>query len=218
MFADKAHNMPITVAIVEDEKEIREMLAILINGSPGYSCIGAFENAEDAIAEIPKLRPDVAIVDIHLPNQSGIDCVYQLKQICSGTQYMMCTSLEDSEHIFKALKAGANGYLTKSTPPVKLLEAISELAGGGSPMSSQIARKVIASFHQAEQTTNAHLEQLSKREQEILQHLSKGLRYKEIAGQLFISVETVRTHIHNIYDKLQVNTRTEALNRVFPGR
>lgn len=206
--------MEIKIAIIEDQKEIREMLAILINGSTGFKCLQTYENAEDAIAELPNIGADVVLVDIHLPKQSGIQCVAQLKKVCQGTQFMMCTSLEDTDNIFNALKAGANGYITKSTPPTKLLEAIVDVYNGGSPMSSQIARKVVGTFQQSKEQQD-QLEELSKREQEILTLLSKGLSYKEIAERLFVSTETVRTHIRNIYQKLQVNSRTEALNKIY---
>ncbi len=207
--------MEIKVAIIEDQKEIREMLVILIQGSEGFKCVGAFENAEQAIDDIPALGADVVLVDIHLPRQSGIECVYKLKELCTTTQYVMCTSLDDTETIFMALKAGANGYLIKSTPPSKILESIKEVAAGGSPMSSNIARKVIDSFHKTEKKSNQNLALLSSREQEVITFLSKGFRYKEIAEKLFLSTETVRTHVRNIYEKLQVNSRTEALNKVF---
>lgn len=207
--------MPITVVIIEDQKEIREMLAILINGSEGFTCIQTYENAEDAISGIPLLNPDVVLVDVHLPQQSGLDCVSKLKPFCPKIHFVICTSLEDTDTIFNALKAGASGYITKSTPPVKLLEAITDVYNGGSPMSSQIARKVVSSFQQTEIVTNKNLQLLSLREREILTLLSKGLRYKEIAGKLFVSIETVRTHIRNIYEKLQVNSRTDALNKVY---
>lgn len=208
--------MSIKVAIIEDQKEIREMLAVLINGSEGFSCLKSFENAEDALNEIPFLKPDVVLVDIHLPKQSGIDCIIKLKPLCPQTQFLMCTSLEDSSTIFSALKAGANGYLTKSTPPAKLLEAIADVHKGGSPMSSHIARKVIEAFQTPEKSFGENeTEILSAREKELLEQLAKGYRYKEIAEKLFISIDTVRTHVRNIYEKLQVNSRTEALNKVF---
>jgi len=159
------------------------------------------------------LKPDVALVDIHLPGESGITVVAKLKQLLPETQAVMCTSLEDNETIFNALKAGASGYITKSTAPAKILEAIMDAYNGGAPMSSQIARKVISSF-QSDETTKKEFEKLSKREQEILDYLSKGYRYKEISGLLHISIETVRKHIHNIYEKLQVNSRTDALNKL----
>jgi DNA-binding NarL/FixJ family response regulator len=208
--------MAINVAIIEDQQELRDMLVVLINGSSGFNCAGAFENAEDAITTIPLLNPDVVLVDIHLPGQSGISCVGNLKQQCINTHFVMCTSLEDNESIFNALKAGAAGYISKSSSPVKILDAITDAYNGGAPMSSQIARKVVASF-QPDKNANPELQKLSVREQEILQYLSKGYRYKEISGFLFISIETVRKHIHNIYDKLQVNSRTDALNKVTKG-
>ena len=208
--------MKIKVAVIEDQKDTRNMLAILINGSDGFECVATFENGEDALAKIPAMNPDVVLVDIHLPNGiSGIECVKRLKITCPDMQFIMCTSLEDADNIFNALQAGASGYLTKSTPPTKILEAITDAHDGGSPMNSQIARKVI-SFFQQKPKVNTELEKLSTREQEILQYLSKGYRYKEIADILFINIETVRKHIHNIYDKLQVNTRTDELNKVYP--
>ncbi len=192
------------------------MLSVLVNGTDGYQCVAAFENGEKAIAAIPGLDVDVALVDIHLAEGiSGTECVRQLKIICTNVQFIMCTSLEDPENIFSALQAGATGYLTKSTPPAKILDAITDAYNGGAPMSSQIARKVISYFFKA-QTKNTELEKLSVREQEILNYLSKGYRYKEIAALLFINIETVRKHIHNIYEKLQVNSRTDALNKVYP--
>ena len=204
----------ISVVVVEDQEHTREMLSALINADENYTCVGSYESAEDAITAIPELKADVALIDIHLPGSSGIECVHTLKQLLPGTQFIMCTSLEDSDNIFKALQAGATGYITKATPPEKILEAIKEAHNGGSPMSSQIARKVITFFHQAPKV-NSELDKLSLREQEILAFLSKGYRYKEIASQLFISIETVRKHIHNIYDKLQVTSRTDAINKVY---
>jgi len=206
--------MVLKIGIVEDEKQIREGIAILINGSEGFSCEYAFDNAEEAIKKIPSLKLDVVLMDIHLSGKSGIDCVAELKSKCPNTQFIMFTSFEDSESVFKALKAGATGYLTKTTQPSKILDAILDVHKGGSPMSSHIARKIVGSFHTSEKYSE--LEKLSSREKEILDLLAKGYRYKEIADQLFLSTETVRTHIRNIYEKLQVNSRTEALNKVYP--
>lgn len=203
--------MVIRVGIVEDEKQIRESLMILVNGSDGFSCQDAFEDAESAIASIPNLELDVVLVDIHLPHKDGIACVKELATKTT-TSFVMCTSFEDSESVFKALKAGAKGYITKTTQPSKILDAIVDVYHGGSPMSSNIARKVVASFHSLPEN-NSELKKLSSREKEILLLLSEGLRYKEIADRLFLSTETVRTHIRNIYEKLQVNSRTEALNK-----
>ena len=204
----------IKVGIVEDEKQIRESLALLINGSEGFTCVDIFGSAEEAIEKIPLLTLDVVLMDIHLPGMTGIQCIAEVKPKCSSTQFLMCTSFEEPDTVFKALKAGATGYLTKTTQPSKILDAIAEVHRGGSPMSSHIARKVVASFQPAQH--NAELQKLSKREIEILDFLSQGLRYKEVADKLFISTETVRTHIRNMYEKLEVNSRTEALNKVFP--
>lgn len=205
----------IRVAVVEDQKQTREMLAALINADERFKCVGTYETAEDAIETLSQQNTDVVLVDIHLPASSGIDCVRALKQRFPSVQFVMCTSLEDSDSIFNALQAGATGYITKATPSAKIIEAIADAHNGGSPMSSQIARKVISFFHQPARP-NTELNKLSTREQEILNHLAKGYRYKEIATTMFISVETVRKHIHNIYDKLQVNSRMDAVNKVFP--
>ncbi|NCT10874.1 MAG: response regulator transcription factor [Flavobacteriia bacterium] len=207
--------MNIQVGIVEDEKQIRESLTVLINGSEGFSCIHAFETAEEAIISIPSLHLDVVLMDIHLPGKDGIDCILNLKPTCNSVQFLMCTSFEDTDSVFKALKAGTSGYITKTTQPSKILDAIVEVFNGGSPMSSNIARKVVNSF-QNSNAENKEMLKLSEREKEILHLLSKGLRYKEIADSLFLSTETVRTHIRNIYEKLHVNSRIEALNKVFP--
>ncbi|MDB5013382.1 MAG: DNA-binding response regulator [Daejeonella sp.] len=210
--------MSIKVVIIEDQKELREMLAVLINTSNDFISLSEFENAEDALVSIPLLSPDVVLVDIHLPGQSGIDCVKQLKSTYTGTKFLMCTSLEDTDSIFNALKAGADGYISKSSSSIKILEAITDVFNGGAPMSSQIARKVVTYFQPTgEKKLNLELEKLSNREKEILQYLSKGYRYKEISGLLFINIETVRKHIHNIYEKLQVNSRTDALNKIYDG-
>ncbi|HWY36934.1 MAG TPA: response regulator transcription factor [Bacteroidia bacterium] len=205
--------MQIKVGIIEDEVEISNSLKLLINGSEGFSCVDTFATANDAIKKIPFLNLNVVLTDIQLPDKTGIDCIIELKPRCPDTQFLMCTSFEDTDSVFKALKAGATGYLTKTTQPSKLLDAIAEVYNGGSPMSSHIARKIVASFQETEK--NTELEKLSQREQEILQLLSKGLRYKEIADTIFVSTETVRTHIRNIYQKLQVNSRTDALNKIF---
>jgi len=205
--------MQLKIGIVEDEQKIREGLAVLINGSNGFLCEHTFDNAESAIEEIPELLLDVVLVDIHLPGKTGIECVAELKSVCKNTQFIMLTSFEDSESVFSSLKAGATGYLTKTTQPSKILEALTDVYNGGSPMSSHIARKIVNSFNIYEK--NIELEKLSMREKEILSLLSEGYRYKEIANKIFLSTETVRTHIRNIYEKLQVNSRTDALNKVY---
>lgn len=205
--------MLIRVAIVEDEKAIREGVAALINGSEGFSSEYRYATAEEALREIPDAAPEVVLMDIQLPGMSGIDCIALLKPLCPDTQFIVFTSFEDADSVFSALKAGATGYLTKTTQPSKILDAIVEVCKGGSPMSSHIARKVVASFYGTEKNTER--QKLSAREQQILELLSDGYRYKDIADRLFLSTETVRTHIRNIYEKLQVNSRTEALNKVY---
>lgn len=203
----------IHVAIIEDVKEIREGLQMLIDGSEGFMCRHTFSTAEEAISNLPASCPDVALMDIHLPGMNGIEAVKRLKGQCPGTQFIMSTIYEDDENIFESLKAGASGYLLKKTAPSKILDAITEVHNGGSPMSSQIARKVIASFHQKNSIDEA--EMLTPKEKEILKALAKGLRYKEIADEMRISIETVRSHARKIYEKLQVQSRTEALNKIY---
>ncbi|MGV3630446.1 MAG: response regulator [Bacteroidota bacterium] len=205
--------MEIKVAIIEDELELQQEIRLLVNGSENFSCVAAFSNAEDAIKQIPELEVDVILTDIHLPGKSGIECIEALKTLCPDVHFLVCTSFEDSETVFKALKAGASGYLVKTTKPSILLDAITDVHRGGAPMSSQIARKVVHSFHQTE--SNTELEKLSKREKEILDLVAKGFRYREIADTLFVSSDTVRTHIYNIYQKLQVNSKMEAINKVY---
>lgn len=202
----------INVMIVEDDKAVREGLRLLINGSEGYNCIAACASAEDALDEISKQKPDVVLMDINLPGMNGIECVVGIKNLWPAIQVMMLTVFDNTDEIFKSLTAGATGYLLKKTPPAKLLEAITELVNGGSPMSGEIARKVVQTFASP---VNVHFPEanLTSREEEILTYLSKGFLYKEIAAALFISIETVRTHIRKIYQKLQVRTRTEALLR-----
>jgi DNA-binding NarL/FixJ family response regulator len=203
----------IHVVIIEDIKEIREGLQMLIDSSEGFACSETFSTAEQAIERIPQSCPDVVLMDIHLPGLNGIEAVKKLKAQCDGTQFIMSTIYEDDENIFESLKAGASGYLLKKTAPSKILDAIVEVYNGGSPMSSQIARKVIASFQHKDSIDETTI--LTPKEKEILKALAKGLRYKEIADEMKISIETVRSHARKIYEKLQVQSRTEALNKVY---
>ncbi|HWD86947.1 MAG TPA: response regulator transcription factor [Mucilaginibacter sp.] len=203
----------IAVAIVEDIKEIREGLKILINLSEGFSCEDVYSTAEQALELLPKTETHVVLMDINLPGISGIECVKHLKPLMPGTQFIMSTVYEDDENIYESLKAGATGYLLKKTVPARILEAITEVYEGGSPMSTQIARRVIASFRREDGIEASEI--LTPREKEILKNLSEGLRYKEIAAKLKISIETVRTHARRIYEKLHVQSRTEALNKVY---
>ena len=205
----------IKVVIVEDDKEMREGLESIVRFHPSLQCLATFGSAEEILEKIASNIPDIVLMDIHLPGISGIECVKRLKPLLITTQFMMCTVYEDNENVFDSLCAGATGYLLKNSPPGRITDAIIDLYHGGSPMSSIIARKVIKAFQPVAQL-NTEIEILTKREKEMLELLAKGYRYKEIAEQLFISFETVRTHIHNIYEKLQVQSRTEAINKAFP--
>lgn len=208
----------ITVCIVDDVSELRQALEEIVSSADGYKCIGTMSNAAEALTKVPILKPDVVLMDINLGvGESGIDCVRELKPSLPATNFMMCTVYEDDEKIFEALSAGASGYILKKTEPPKLLEAIKELHEGGAPMSSQIARKVVFAFRD-KPVSSAHvsaIEQLSHREKQILEQLSRGLMYKEIASVLFISPETVRKHVYHIYEKLHVTNRVEAVNKFF---
>jgi DNA-binding NarL/FixJ family response regulator len=201
---------PIHIAIVEDDRMVRDGLQMLLNGSPGFSCVAVYGSGEEALAGLPEVTPDVVLMDINLPGINGIECILKLKEKELPILFIMLTVFEDPDAIFQSLSAGACGYLLKHTPPARLLEAIQDVYRGGSPMSGEIARKVVQSFQHPPLASSTSTV-LTKREEEILGYLAQGYFYKEIAGSLFISVETVRTHIRNIYEKLQVRTRTEAV-------
>lgn len=205
--------MSITLAIVEDIDEVREGLEQFIGLSSGFKVLDTFKTAEEAAYELPRLKPDIVVMDINLPGMNGIDCIKEIKGKLPKTQFMMFTVYENDEKVFEALKAGASGYLLKNTGLVQLIEAIKELHTGGSPMSANIARKLVAVFQKEESAKP--VEALSTRENEVLQQLSKGLLYKEIADKLSISTATVRQHIHKIYEKLHVQNRTEAINKAY---
>lgn len=216
--------MTISVCIVDDNKDIRSALEQIILMAEGYNLVGAFADAESALQKIPLVQPNVVLMDINLGDgESGIDCVRQLKPLHPEILFMMCTIYEEDEKIFEALKAGANGYILKKTAPGKLLDSLRELYEGGAPMSSQIARKVVNAFQSkpvdAPDTNTAAkaISILSNRENEILELLSRGMLYKEIAARLYISQETVRKHVYHIYEKMHVNNRVEAINK-FYGR
>ena len=208
--------MAINVAIVEDLKEIRDALQSFISIDKELSLTGCFSNAEEATEKLPLLKPDIVIMDINLPGMSGIECIRIIKPLCPTCQFMMFTVYEDDEKVFEALKAGASGYMLKKHGSQKIIEALKELYNGGSPMSADIARKVVTAFHPDEKDNNPDYK-LTKRELDILQLLAKGMLYKEISLQLLISNNTVKQHIHNIYEKLHVQNRTEALNKYFGG-
>ncbi len=204
----------IRVAIVEDLADIRHGLISLIDGANGVVCVGEFEDGVDALDGIPRIDPHVVLMDIDMPRMNGIECVRALTRTMPSLGIIMLTVFDDDEKIFQSLVAGARGYILKKSPSDKLLEAIRDMHAGGSPMSSQIARKVVNAFRQMGPSV-MESENLSSREQEILEYLAKGFLYKEIAGALFISTDTVRTHLHNIYRKLQVRSRTEAVVKYF---
>ncbi len=204
----------ITVTIVEDLIEVRESLEKLISNSDGFLSLSSYHNGEVAQNKIPEDQPEIVIMDINLPGVSGIDCIRKIKDDCPHTQFMMYTIFEDDEKVFEALEAGANGYLLKKTPKEKITVALKELHDGGSPMSTHIARKVTKSFQQRN-----HLDEksnlLTHKEKEVLGLLSKGFLYKEIGENLHISLNTVKQHIHKIYEKLHVSNRTEAINSLY---
>jgi DNA-binding NarL/FixJ family response regulator len=205
--------MPITVSIVEDLQEVRDGLARLIRSDHDLELLDNLENAEVATTVLPFSKADVVIMDINLPGQSGIECIRQIKEKCPGTQFMMFTVYENDEKMLAALQSGATGYLLKTTEPTRILESIKELHKGGSPMSSNIARKLLNIFITEKQKTKKDI--LTSRENEVLSLLAAGLLYKEIADRLHISHGTVRQHIYNMYEKLHVQNRTEAVNKYF---
>ena len=206
--------MSISIAIVEDLDEVRDGLKNFLALSQDFKVLDTFKTAEQALDDIPKLSPDIVIMDISLPGMNGIECIRQVKDKSPSTQFMMFTVYENDEKVFEALKAGAAGYLLKNTGLVQLIESLKELHNGGSPMSANIARKLVTVFRE-QQNEPVPVGLLSNRENDILQLLSRGLLYKEIAEQLTISVSTVRQHIHHIYEKLHVQNRTEAINKAY---
>ncbi len=202
--------MPITVSIVEDNEQLRSTLARVISRAEGFRCLSQYGDGESALEGLPRDRPEVVLMDINLPGINGVECVRRLKHAAADLQIVMLTVYEDTDNIFNALAAGAAGYLLKRTKSAELLEAIREVHRGGSPMTTHIARKVTQSFQKVGVSAQP-TENLSEREQEVLDCLSQGFLYKEIAEKLGISYETVHTYIRRIYEKLQVRTRTEAV-------
>ena len=209
--------MMTTVAIVEDNAIIRQTLARWIAAAPGYRCVGTFGTGEEALAQLPHLAPDVVIMDIQLPNISGIACTARLRELLPKAQVIIVTVYRDYDKIFQALKAGACGYLLKRSSKEEILQAIAEVRTGGAPMSSEIARRVVTSFRQPVATEEPSLD-LSRREEEVLDLICKGYSNKEIADRLSLSVETIRTHLKRIYEKLHVRCRTEAAMKYREGR
>ncbi|HXC35683.1 MAG TPA: response regulator transcription factor [Candidatus Acidoferrales bacterium] len=211
-----AHNI-ITVSIVDDEKELCQSIATFVNGAPGFRCVSMYHSGEAALEHLPKDRPDVVLMDIHMSGISGIECAGRLKALMPQVQIMMLTVYEDTDQIFKALSAGASGYMLKRLTPGKLLEAIQDVHGGGSPMSSSIARKVVGSF---QRSNRAEAEKVSftSREQMVLDCFAKGMTYKQAADHLSISIDTIRTYVRRIYEKLHVQSATEAVAKYMQHR
>jgi DNA-binding NarL/FixJ family response regulator len=202
--------MAIKVSIIEDDDWIRENLARRITQTEGFICAGACQTGEEAIARLPAQAPDVVLMDINLPKMDGIECVRQLKALLPSAQVLMLTVYEDSDKIFNSLLAGASGYLLKRTPQTEILEAIADVYRGNSPMTGHIARKVVQFFNQRG-GLGSDVEKLSSREREVLEHLSRGAAYKEIACDLAVSIDTVRAHVKGVYGKLHVHSRGEAV-------
>src|SRR5713226_2314107 len=205
-----ASTPPIRISIIEDDEWIRQNLAAGIGRTPGFLCAGCYRTGEEALAQIPRDRPDVVLMDINLPKMNGIECVRKVKAVFPSAQVMMLTVYEDSDKIFDSLLAGASGYLLKRTPQAEIMEAIAEVHRGNSPMSGHIARKVVQYFNQRG-SADKEIEKLSKREREVLEGLAQGIPYKEIADVLALSIDTVRMHIKGIYGKLHVHSRGEAV-------
>ena len=201
--------MSIAISIVEDQRDMRESLVEWLGNAPGLRCVGSHASAEEALRDIPRENPDVVLMDINLTGMNGIQCVSRLKERLPKTQVLMLTTYEEGDMIFDSLRAGANGYLLKNLPREELVSAVEQVHAGGAPMSLQIARKVINHFHRSKKPS-AELAQLTTRELEILKQLAKGYMYKEIAENLSISMSTVRTHVSAVYEKLHVQSRTEA--------
>jgi DNA-binding NarL/FixJ family response regulator len=206
----QATNMSTTVGIVEDDGILRTSLAKLVGDAHGFRCVAACASGEEALLNLPRFKPDVVLMDLNLPHMTGIECIRRLKEILPATPVIVLTVYEDSEHIFRALKAGANGYLLKRSDPEEVLDAIKDARDGGAPMSSQIARRVVHSFHEPT-PTGLDTAALTERETEILSFLSQGFANKEIADKMTISVPTVRTHLRHIYEKLHIRSRGEAI-------
>jgi len=201
----------ITVCIVEDLEDIRNGLAAIINMTEGYKVLRTFSNAEEALEQLGLLQPDIVVMDIHLPGMSGIECIRRLHEKNRSIQFMMFTIYENSDTVFEALKVGATGYILKNSSPAKIIESLKELYHGGSPMNPEIAKKLVTRF----QTLSDNEYNLTPKEQRILELMSKGYLYKEIAGELNNTVNTIKQHIRHIYEKLHVQNKAEAINKMY---
>jgi DNA-binding NarL/FixJ family response regulator len=208
----------IKLAIVEDLEEVAEGLGEFIRTDTNLQLLASYRTAEAAALELPIIKPDIVIMDINLPGMTGIECIRKIRQTGTSMQFMMFTVYENNDQVFEALKAGASSYLLKKTPPVQIIESIKELYNGGSPMSATIARKLVTIFQEQPKGPNAEASVLTQREKEVLECLAKGMLYKEISEELGISFHTVRQHIRTIYEKLHVQNKTEAINKVYGNR
>ncbi len=218
MSVKKAEATPIKVAIVDDDEGIRSSLATLIRRAPAFRLLGDYANAEIALKEIPQHPPDVVLMDINMPGMNGVECVRRLKAVLPGVQVLMLTVYEDSDSLFNSLKAGASGYLLKRTASKNLLDAIQDVHAGGSPMSPQLARRVVMFFNQqATPNDSSEVARLTAGEREFLDQLAKGYAYKEIADRMNISIDTVRSYVRTVYEKLHVHSRTEAVVKYLRG-
>jgi DNA-binding NarL/FixJ family response regulator len=209
--------MPFRVSIVEDDAGFRAGLVRLFNETSEFQCISNHASAESALEGLPREKPDVVLMDINLPGRSGIECVRQLKEINPSFLVVMVTVYENTEQVFQALQAGATGYLLKRTPPAELLTAVKEVLEGGAPMNSHIARKVVEAFHTPAPKNSGETVALSAREREVLEMLAKGYLIKEIAEKLDVSFGTVRTYVRRVYEKLHVQSRTQAIVKYLDG-
>lgn len=207
----------IKVIIYEDDTAFRETLCILVNGTEGFQLLGAFENCNNTAQHMIKLQPDVVLMDINMPGTNGLQGLRIIRGNSPLTQVLMFTVFDDNENIFQAICNGASGYLLKKTPPAKILEAIEEVHHGGAPITSGIARKILQMFPKTP-ARSTEIDKLTNREQEILQLLMQGFSYKMIAAELTVSIETIRTHIKRIYEKLHVHSASEAIAKIFPDR
>jgi len=208
------HTMPIRILLYEDNAPLRESLQLLFSGLPQFDLAGAFGDCMNIEKEIQQHTPDVVLMDIDLPGRNGIEAAHIVKRLAPGTEVLMLTVFDDNDKVFQAVCAGASGYLLKKTPPSKILEAVEDIYNGGAPMSPSIARKVLELFPRAP-AVNTELDKLTPREQAVLRSLASGNSYKMVADELQISIETVRTHIKRIYEKLHVHSVSEAISKAF---